>query len=147
MFALVEQGKAIVTALQSVPGLKQAGYLDDERQAAPVPANMPVAWLLMEKCELNAGNEQATVSWAVVLKLKRLKGLDSNLPALRLVERIIEALHGFRMMDDSNRPVLGFAPLFFTQAEFMEPEVEAVTYLIRFITHTHFSRAFRPCPA
>ncbi len=62
MFALVEQGKAIVKVLQSVTGMKQAGYLDDERQVAPVPANMPVAWLLMEKCELNAGNEQVTVA-------------------------------------------------------------------------------------
>ena len=140
MFALVDQAKAIVAALGSIGELKKVGYLDDEAQSAAAPSVMPSAWLVMESCEYDDEARQATVIWGVVLKSKRLRGLDADLPILAQVERIIETLHGLR-------PAPGWTPLNFAQADYMEPQVEGAAYYIRFFTASHYSQGLAPCPA
>ena len=140
MFALVDQAKTIVAALAGVSALKKVGYLDDEAQSAAAPSVMPSAWLVMEACERDMERAQASVVWGVVLKSKRLRGLDGDLPILAQVEQIIETLHGLR-------PASGWTPLTFMQADYMEPQVEGAAYYIRFAAASHHSRGLPPCPA
>lgn len=139
MFALVDQAKTIVAALGRVSALKRVGYLDDEAQAAASPAVMPSAWLVMESCERDPEQQRAAVTWAVVLKSKRLRGLDNDLPILAQAEQIIEALHGLRAAS-------GWTPLEFREANYMEPQAEGAAYYIRFAAATHHSRGLTRCP-
>ena len=140
MFALVDQAKTIVAALGRVPALRKVGYLDDEAQSAASPAVMPSAWLVMESCERDAEQQRVAVTWAVVLKSKRLRGLDNDLPILAQVEQIVEALHGLRAAS-------GWTPLEFREANYMEPQAEGAAYYIRFAAASHHSRGLSPCPA
>ena len=139
MFGLVEQGKTIVAALGRIEALRRVGYLDDEAQSAAAPAVMPSAWLVMESCERDPEQQRASVTWAVVLKSKRLRGLDKDLPILAQVERVIETLHGLRAAD-------GWTPLEFREANYMEPQAEGAAYYIRFAAATHHSRGLTRCP-
>lgn len=140
MFELVEQAKTILAALGSITSLKRVDYLDDDAQSAAAPAVMPAAWLVMESCGYDPDRQQNLVSWLVVLKGKRLRGLGTETPALAQVEEIIATLHKLR-------PALGWTQLEFQQAEFMEPQVEGALYAIRFATASHYSRRPESCPA
>lgn len=122
MFELDTQAEAILTALEGVDALETVGFLEDEEQR--VPARMPAAFVLLEKllADVSGKNAGADLTWAVLLKGKRMKKPTGMLP---LIDAVAGAVQGLCPMENC-------APLFLREVLYLEDDFEACTYILRF---------------
>ena len=139
MFALVEQAQAILAALEGMQAFGTVEYLDEVNQAETYPARMPAAFLLMNNLDTDKTPKMgAQTAWVVLLKSKRLKGLEGQLSRLKIFEDIATSLHGLRVASEVK-------PLVLDKIEHVETQIEAVVSALWFTSSIYAGRR-SACP-